>query len=102
MITCLCKISVARAPLHTHPLGVINRLPMRNRTPLLVLAATTLLALGCSVESGATGEHTGTGRQAVIKGTASDSSQDAVVLLVMYDKATGEFGECTGTLLAPN
>jgi MYXO-CTERM domain-containing protein len=75
---------------------------MRNRTPFLVLAASTLLALGCSVESGAAGEHTGSGRQAVIKGTASDASQDAVVLLVMYDKTTGEFGECTGTLLAPN
>src|SRR5262245_11794523 len=80
---------------------------MRSRSPLLVLASFTLLAsalvlVGCSVESGVTSEHVGSGRQAVIKGTTSDASQDAVVLLVMYDRATGEVGECTGTLLAPN
>jgi MYXO-CTERM domain-containing protein len=77
---------------------------MANRTSLLALAAFSLLALpltACSASVG-DGEHTARARQAVIKGTTSDASQDAVILLVHYDKATFEFGECTGTLLTPN
>jgi MYXO-CTERM domain-containing protein len=78
---------------------------MVNRTPLLVLAAFPLMALGCLAGcSAAPGpvEETRQAKQAVIKGVASDPSQDAVVLLVHYDRATYAFGECTGTLLAPN
>lgn len=41
----------------------------------------------------------GTAESPVIKGTASDSTQDAVVLLVSTD---GGYGACSGTLIAPN
>lgn len=44
----------------------------------------------------------GATRSAVIRGTASDASQDAVVLVTLFDRATQGFGQCTGTLLAPN
>src|SRR5262245_46282236 len=75
---------------------------MVNRSSFLALAALPLLALSACSASVDGGEQTGRAKQAVIKGTTSDASQDAVVLLVHYDKATYEFGECTGTLLAPN
>ena len=47
--------------------------------------------------------HAPLGRQssAVISGEPSDTSQDAVVLLVHYDPDTRSAGQCTGTLLAP-
>lgn len=46
-------------------------------------------------------DHTGAVRSAVVHGEPSDSSQDAVVLLVYYDPSNQGFGQCTGTLLAP-
>lgn len=71
-----------------------------------VLTFSILAALaGCSSSSGGTMEEsTSAAKSAVIKGKPSDSSQDAVVLLVHYDPAnrTGGVGECTGTLIAPN
>ena len=38
---------------------------------------------------------------AVIKGKASDDSQDAVVLLIHYVPSSRKIGRCTGTLLSP-
>ena len=37
----------------------------------------------------------------VIKGKNSDTSQDAVVLLIHYDPSAGQVASCTGTLLSP-
>lgn len=38
----------------------------------------------------------------IIKGQASDDSQDAVVRLFMIDRGQGGIGSCTGSFLAPN
>ena len=61
----------------------------------------SLVACSSGETTAGTNENTGKARSAVIKGKPSDSSQDAVVLLVHYDPATRSFGQCTGTLLAP-
>lgn len=67
------------------------------------LAALSLAALAaCSSQADVEGTSLGRSKQAVIKGKPSDASQDAVVLLVHYDPRNGTFGQCTGTLLAPN
>ncbi len=47
------------------------------------------------------GEPTASASAPIVKGTASDDSQNAVVLLMRIDMSTGEVGACTGTLLAP-
>ncbi|MBX3260317.1 MAG: S1 family peptidase [Labilithrix sp.] len=70
------------------------------------LPALTLSLLSCVVacsssSSGELDERVSTASSAVIKGKASDASQDAVVLLIHYDPTSGGFGQCTGTLLAP-
>jgi MYXO-CTERM domain-containing protein len=66
------------------------------------LVVFSLLALAaCSSAGEKSIEQVGQTKQAVIKGTASDASQDAVVLLVHYDPKNGTFGQCTGTMLAP-
>jgi MYXO-CTERM domain-containing protein len=71
---------------------------------LVALAATTLLACSSSPQSNelSSNESTGRATSAVIKGKNSDKSQDTVVLLVHYDPSSGVFGQCTGSLLAPN
>jgi V8-like Glu-specific endopeptidase len=68
------------------------------------LRAGSLALLSClaACSSASVGEEGyGQARSAVIKGTASDSSQDAVVLLIHYDPGSQAIGQCTGTLLAP-
>ena len=68
----------------------------------------SLVALaGCSPSTGeaigeAPAEATGTARSALIGGTDSDASQDAVVFLVHKDPTSARVGMCTGTLVAPN
>jgi MYXO-CTERM domain-containing protein len=70
-----------------------------------VLPAVTLTLLSalaaCASTENVADENTGKAQSAVIKGKASDASQDAVVLLLHYDPATNAVGTCTGTLLAP-
>ncbi|MBN9160892.1 MAG: hypothetical protein BGO98_15015 [Myxococcales bacterium 68-20] len=70
--------------------------------PALTLSLLSCLA-ACSSTSGdqEIDERTGTTKSAIIDGKSSDSSQDAVVLLVHYDPSNNGFGQCTGTLLAP-
>ena len=64
-----------------------------------VLASIAIASVACSASPGtAVGESS----SGVIKGTASDESQNAVVLLVMIDRGQGGIGQCTGTMLAPN
>lgn len=64
-----------------------------------VLATLAISSVACSASPGpAVGESS----SGVIKGTASDESQNAVVLLVMVDRGQGGIGQCTGTMLAPN
>jgi len=74
----------------------------RSRT-LLALSSLLLGSLVACSSSGpeAAAESIATTRAPVIKGKASDASQDAVVLLVHFDPNSGEFGSCTGTLLSP-
>lgn len=70
---------------------------------LVIGVVGTLLAglSGCSSSAASSdiNEAVGTAPSPVIKGTASTSDQDSVVLLVRYDGR--EFGACTGTLIAP-
>lgn len=73
---------------------------MKHR-PLLALP----LVLACTLAACASDpaeEQIGSTRGAVIKGKPSTSAQDAVVLLIHYDPSNRSFGECTGTLIAPN
>jgi V8-like Glu-specific endopeptidase len=44
-------------------------------------------------------EHLGTNAASIIHGTNSDSSQDAVVMIMFYDMSTGTVGFCSGSLL---
>lgn len=60
-----------------------------------------MAACSASGEADQDSMKTGTARSAVIKGKPSDSSQDAVVLLVHYDPNARGVGQCTGTLIAP-
>ncbi len=68
--------------------------------PVVTLSLFTCLA-ACSSSGEDSAETTAKARSAVIKGKPSDASQDAVVLLVHYDPGSQEYGQCTGTLLAP-
>ena len=73
---------------------------MKHRSLLalpIVLACTLAACASAPVE-----EQIGSTRGAVIKGKPSTSAQDAVVLLIHYDPSNRSFGECTGTLIAPN
>ena len=74
-------------------------------TRALSAASLTLLACLAACSSAPTDDldesPTFAVSSAVIKGKPSDASQDAVVLLVHYDPQLGEFGQCTGTMLAP-
>lgn len=62
--------------------------------------ATLLLAACASAPDNPT--DTTSARSAIIKGTDSDESQDAVVRLVYFNRSTSELGACTGTMIAPN
>lgn len=68
--------------------------------PSLVLSVASLVACS-SPESAPQSEALGRKSSPIIKGTDSDASQDAVVLVFHYDPAAGSVGACTGTLLAP-
>lgn len=71
------------------------------RKAVLASATLAVAAAACS-PSAQQGERSSVVREAVIKGTASDASQDAVVLLVHYDPQSGGFGQCTATILGPS
>lgn len=73
---------------------------MMNRA-LAVFSLIAVAACSSKVEPNASGEQVGQSKHAVIAGTNSDATQDAVILLVHYDPKNGTFGQCTGTLLAP-
>lgn len=71
-------------------------------TPLLGLTTIALAASACASSAApADAERTASRRDAVIRGTVSDASQDSVVLLMHFDPQSNGFGECTGTLLSP-
>lgn len=72
---------------------------IRTRT-LLALSSLTLGALVACSSPDSSGERLGHASSPVIKGKNSDTSQDAVVLLVHYDPRVS-VGSCTGTLLSP-
>lgn len=65
-------------------------------------ALLSFAAVACGASPDPTSAPLSTSGSAVIKGTASDESQNAVVLLVMIDRGQGGIGQCTGTMLAPN
>ncbi|WP_146654714.1 S1 family peptidase [Labilithrix luteola] len=67
----------------------------------LTAAAVSSLLAGVACSSAPQTESLGQQSSPIIKGTNSDASQDAVVLIIHYDPAAGSFGACTGTLLAP-
>lgn len=72
--------------------------------PRLLLAVSSLALgslLACSSSPGGDGEQLSRASSSVIKGSNSDVSQDAVVLLVHFDPKAGSFGSCTGTMIAP-
>jgi V8-like Glu-specific endopeptidase len=71
----------------------------RHVMPLALLATAGLAA--CAPET-SDEAPLGAARSAVIAGTDSDASQDAVVFLVHKDPASARVGMCTGTLVAPN
>jgi len=72
--------------------------------PRLFIAVSSL-ALGslvaCSSSPGGDDDRLARVSSSVIKGSSSDASQDAVVLLVHFDPKAGSFGSCTGTMIAP-
>jgi hypothetical protein len=77
---------------------------MKRGAPLLfVLAACAAPNEPAEAERAARTEHTGTSASAIIRGTDSPASQDAVVLVMHYDaiKVGGDPAGCSGTLLAP-
>ncbi len=76
---------------------------MALRPSLLALASLVTAFAACS-SSGGGEEHTGTAAQAIVKGTISDDSQNATVLVMHYDalsKGGGAASGCTGSLLTP-
>lgn len=64
------------------------------------------VALSCSTPAPEDrDEHTSKATAAIVKGTESDASQDAAVLVMHYDalsKGGGAASSCSGSLLAPN
>ncbi len=68
-----------------------------------ILPATVVAAalIACSSPAPLPTENVNQASSAVINGKDSDKSQDAVVLLIHYDPSIGDFGSCTGTLIAP-
>lgn len=69
--------------------------------PLVALVALVGVGAACTAETSTNDERLGQSQAKVIKGTASDASQDSVVLLIHFDPKDNSYGECTGTLLAP-
>jgi hypothetical protein len=67
---------------------------------LSVGVLSTLLACSAAPEGEHAADVAETVAQPVINGTVSDASQNAVVYLAYYDGRN--FGQCSGTLLAPN
>lgn len=70
----------------------------------VALVALVLAAVGCeSNVAGLEHEATGTATSAIIHGTDSDATQDAVVLIEHYDaiQIGGAAAGCSGTLLTP-
>ncbi len=68
------------------------------------LLSVSFFALAACAASADEASPTGTARSAIIKGSASDASQDAVVLIMHYDKLKsggGTAAGCTGILLTP-
>lgn len=61
-----------------------------------LLAASVGALVACASSPG---EDLGTTGESIIKGKSSDATQDAVVLIFIYDPATGAAESCTGTLL---
>ena len=66
--------------------------------PLALLTVLSAVACGSSPAS----ENVGQKGDAIIAGKASTKAQDSVVFIRFIDFDTGEFGACSGTLLAPN
>jgi MYXO-CTERM domain-containing protein len=80
--------------------GVLPSTPAM-RSTLALPFALSVLGLACSSSyAPRSGERVGSQNSAIINGKASDSSQDAVVLL-FYPQGFAAW-ECTGTLIAPN
>lgn len=73
-----------------------------NRTSGLITLNLALAAslFACSSSPPENADHVGHASSAVISGKDSDTSQDAVVLLVHYDPHVANVGSCTGTLLS--
>src|SRR5690606_13594632 len=74
---------------------------MKSLSVVTLALFATVAGCASSGPEGGTTDATGTVRQPVINGKPSDASQDSVILLVHYDPASGGFGQCTGTLIAP-
>lgn len=72
------------------------------KSGVLASVVFAVLAVACSASVPSQQEHSSSVREAVIKGTPSGNSQDAVVLLVHYDPQSGGFGQCTATILGPS
>jgi trypsin len=84
------------------PLWVSRGAPLRVYGAALV--STLFVALGgCAARGGADEAQPDVGRaiQPIISGTASDGTQDAVVVLSQFEDG-GRAGLCTATLVAPN
>ncbi|GAC1354173.1 MAG: hypothetical protein NVSMB47_07380 [Polyangiales bacterium] len=70
---------------------------MRRTLPLCLALPLALLACSAQPPDGVARART-----PIIHGVPSDASQDAVVLIVYNDAATGSSYTCSGTLIAPN
>src|ERR1051326_5824095 len=64
---------------------------------LAILFALGAFASGCSTTAEQPTEHVASKGAAIIDGSESPATQDAVVLVVIHNH-----GSCTGTLVAPN
>ena len=73
---------------------------MRRTLPLCLALPLALLA--CSAPGPDGTDDVARARTPIIHGVPSDASQDAVVLIVYNDAATGSSYTCSGTLIAPN
>jgi hypothetical protein len=73
----------------------------QSRARWAVLGFSFFAAAACSAAPPEQDARLGVTKSAVIKGTASDASQDAALLLVRFDPAARDFGSCSGTLLSP-
>ena len=78
-----------------------NARSVRMTLRTFVIPALFAAIAGCSSAT-PSAEPTQATASAVIKGKNSDTSQDAVILLIFLDQQTGLVGACTGTMLAPN